>query len=154
MANFNLNKVMIAGRLTADPELRTTPSGVATTSFSVAVNGRGKDAQPVYIDVVAWRQTAEFVTKYFKKGSSIYVEGALNPRNWTDDKGTRHYKTEVVADSVSFVDGRSDGNPAETATEDAPADEPAEEAPKPKRTRKTKAEVVAPTEDAAEDLPF
>jgi single-strand DNA-binding protein len=85
MANFNLNKVMVAGRLTADPELRTTPSGVATTSFSIAVNGRGKDSQVVYIDAVAWRQQAEFITKYFKKGSSIYIEGALNPRNWTDD---------------------------------------------------------------------
>ena len=153
MANFNLNKVMVAGRLTADPELRTTPSGVATTSFSIAVNGRGKDAQVVYIDAVAWRQQAEFITKYFKKGSSIYIEGALNPRNWTDDKGSKHYKTEVVVDNVSFVDGRSD-NAGDSETEDVPEEAPAEEAPKPKRTRKTKAETVTPTEDAAEDLPF
>ena len=152
MANFNLNKVMVAGRLTADPELRTTPSGVATTSFSIAVNGRGKDSQVVYIDAVAWRQQAEFITKYFKKGSSIYIEGALNPRNWTDDKGTKHYKTEVVVDSVSFVDGRTDGAAEENT--DAEPEAPAEEAPKQKRTRKTKAETVTPTEDAAEDLPF
>lgn len=154
MANFNLNKVQIAGRLTADPELRTLPSGVATTSFSVAINGRGKDAQAVYVDVVAWRQQAEFVAKYFKKGSSIYVEGSLNPRSWTDQNNVKHYKTEVVASDISFVDGKdTDGEdeaPAEVTETEAPT---TEEAPKPKRTRKPKAD-VEPANDEAGDLPF
>ena len=112
MANFNFNKVIIGGRLTADPELKTTPSGISVTSFTVAVNRRatrnGEESIADFISVTAWRQTAEFVTRYFRKASSICVVGSLQTRNWTDNNGVKHYATEVVADEVNFVDAKSE----------------------------------------------
>lgn len=116
MANFNFNKVILGGRMTGDPELRSTQSGVPVTSFSVAVNRRytgGADQQPQadFINVVAWRQQAEFVARYFRKGSSICVVGSLQTRSWTDQNGQKRYSTEVVADEINFVDSKAE-NPA------------------------------------------
>ncbi|MBQ8383079.1 MAG: single-stranded DNA-binding protein [Clostridia bacterium] len=116
MANFNFNKVILGGRLTGDPELKTTQSGVSVTSFSVAVNRRYSgtaDQQPQadFINVVAWRQQAEFVSRYFRKGSSICVVGSLQTRSWTDQNGQKRYATEVVADEINFVDSKGE-NPA------------------------------------------
>ena len=113
MANFNFNKVIIGGRITADPELKTTPSGVSVTSFSVAVNRRfgnknGEEQQADFFNVTAWRQTAEFITRYFRKASSICVEGTLQTRNWTDQNGQKHYMTEIIADNAYFVDSKSE----------------------------------------------
>ncbi len=112
MANFNFNKVMIGGRLTADPESKQTSTGVSVTSFSVAVNRRySKDASQQQVDffnVTAWRATAEFVCKYFKKGSSIFIIGTLQNRSWTDNDGKKHYATDIVADEVNFVDAKGD----------------------------------------------
>ncbi len=116
MANFNFNKVILGGRLTGDPELKTTQSGISVTSFTVAVNRRfagGADQQPQadFINVVAWRQQAEFVSRYFRKGSSICVVGSLQTRSWTDQNGQKRYATEVVADEINFVDAKGE-NPA------------------------------------------
>ncbi|MEE0970417.1 MAG: single-stranded DNA-binding protein [Clostridia bacterium] len=115
MANFNFNKVMLGGRLTADPESRQTESGISVTRFTVAVNRRfNKDSsqqQADFLNVTAWRQTAEFVSKFFKKGSSIFVVGTIQNRSWTDSEGNKRYATDIVADEVSFVDSRSE-NPA------------------------------------------
>lgn len=111
-ANFNFNKVMIGGRLTADPENSQTPSGVSVTKFSVAVNrrtGKDKEQQTDFFNVTAWRATADFVSGYFKKGSSIFVVGTLQNRSWTDQNGQKRYATDIVADEVSFVDSKSDG---------------------------------------------
>ena len=113
MANFNFNKVIIGGRLTADPELKTTPSGVSVTSFTVAVNRRfgnknGEEQQADFFNVTAWRQTAEFVTRYFRKASSICIVGTLQNRNWTDQNGVKHYVTEIVADEANFVDAKNE----------------------------------------------
>lgn len=115
MANFNINKAVIGGRLTADIELKTTPSGVYVCTFSVAVNRRtGRDQEPKtdFIDCVAWRNTAEFVSKYFHKGSSICVSGAIQVRNWTDNNGNKRYATELVVDEAYFVDSKSDNAPS------------------------------------------
>jgi single-strand DNA-binding protein len=113
MANFNFNKVILGGRITADPELKQTQSGVAVCSFSVAVNRRyQKDAesqQTDFINVVAWRQQAEFVTRYFRKGSSICVVGTIQTRSWTDNQGQKRYATDVVADEINFVDSKGEG---------------------------------------------
>ncbi len=113
MANFNFNKVILGGRLTADPELKTTQSGVLVTSFRVAANRRyqteGNAPTADFIDVVAWRNTAEFITRYFSKGSSICIVGSLQTRTWTDQSGQKRYVTEVVADEAMFVDSKSDG---------------------------------------------
>ncbi len=113
MANFNFNKVIIGGRLTADCELKQTPSGLSVTAFSIAVNRKGADSKTDFIDCVAWRQTAEFICKYFRKGSSICIVGTLQKREWTDKNGQKRYATEVIADEVCFVDSKSDGASAE-----------------------------------------
>jgi single-strand DNA-binding protein len=115
MANFNFNKVIIGGRLTADPELKTTPAGVAVTSFVVAVNRRhqakdAKETQADFITVTAWRQTAEFVTRFFRKASSICIVGSIQTRSWTDQQGQKRYATEVVADEAYFVDAKGVGS--------------------------------------------
>ena len=115
MANFNLNKVILGGRLTADPELKTTPSGISVTSFSIAVNRshKGKDeVQADFVNVVAWRGTAEFICRYFKKGSSICIVGSIQTRTWTDGQGAKRYATEVVAEEAYFVDSKGDGSVA------------------------------------------
>ena len=113
MANFNLNKVILGGRLTADPELKTTQSGISVVSFTIAVSRRyskdsGQQNESDFFNVTAWRQTAEFVSRYFRKGSSICIVGTIQNRNWTDQEGQKHYRTDIVADEVMFVDSRSD----------------------------------------------
>ena len=110
MANFNYNKVILGGRLTADPELKTTQSGVSYARFKIAVNRpyqKDKDSETDFFDVIAWRQTAEFVRKYFAKGSSICVTGSVQNRSWTDNDGNKRYATDIVADEVTFVDSKS-----------------------------------------------
>lgn len=118
MANLNLNKVILGGRLTADAELKQTPQGVSVTTFSIAVNRRGKDATTDFINCQAWRQTAETICKYFKKGSSICISGQIQVRSWQDQQGNKRYATEVVADEVYFVDSKTD-NQASIPTEPA-----------------------------------
>lgn len=116
MANFNLNKVILGGRLTADPELKQTQSGIPVVSFSIAVNRRfqSKDApqQADFFNVTAWRATAEFVARYFKKGSSICIVGSIQNRSWTDQQGVKKYATDIIADEVNFVDSRQESGAA------------------------------------------
>lgn len=115
MANFNLNKVILAGRLTRDPELKQTTSGVAVTSFSIAVNRRykaGEQQEADFLDIVAWRQTAEFITRYFRKGSSICITGSAQVRKWTDKDGGKRSTVEFVTDEAYFVDGKTEGETA------------------------------------------
>ena len=122
MANFNLNKVILGGRLTANPELKTTPSGVSVTTFRIAVDrrfGKGEEKQTDFIDISAWRTTAEFVCKYFVKGSSICVVGSLQTRSYEKD-GQKRTVYEIVADECMFVDGKND-NPAVGSPTSAPA---------------------------------
>lgn len=118
MANFNFNKVIIGGRLTGDPELKTTPNGVSVTSFTVAVNRRAKadeESKADFINVTAWRNTAEFITRYFKKASSICIVGSLQTRKWQDKDGNNKSSTDVVADEVYFVDAKGE-NTAQAQT--------------------------------------
>lgn len=111
---MNLNKAIIAGRLTAAPELKTTPSGLSVTSFTVAVDRRsGKDKQTDFISCVAWRQTAEFITKYFVKGSAICIVGSIQTRKYTDKNGNNRIAVEVLADEATFVESKK--NTAEGA---------------------------------------
>ena len=108
-----LNKIFIMGRLTRDPELRRTQSGTAVTSFSLAVERdfktQGGEKETDFIDVVAWRNTAEFVAKYFTKGRMAVVEGRLQIRSWQDKDGNNRRTAEVVADNVYFGDSKRDG---------------------------------------------
>lgn len=106
-----LNHITIMGRLTRDPELRRTGSGIAVASFSVAVDrdysGRdGGERETDFIDCVAWRQTGEFVSKYFAKGSMIVVSGRLQIRNWTDKEGNKRRSAEIVAENVYFGESK------------------------------------------------
>ena len=106
-----LNHITIMGRLTRDPELRRTGSGIAVASFTVAVDrdfgGRdGGEKETDFIDCVAWRQTGEFVSKYFTKGRMIVVSGRLQIRNWTDKEGNKRRSAEVVADNCYFGDSK------------------------------------------------
>lgn len=121
-----LNKVILMGRLTRDVELRSTPQGVSVASFTVAVDRgyarQGEDRQADFINVVAWRSTAEFISKYFVKGQMIALCGRIQTRNWDDQEGKRHYVTEVVADEVSFADSKRDsGSQPASYTTAAPA---------------------------------
>lgn len=107
MASFN--KVILIGHLTADPEIKQTQSGISVVSFSIGVNRRvSKDAEQKtdFINIVAWRQTAEFVSRYFKKGKPILVCGSIQSRSYTDHQGAKRVVTEVVADEVSFTESR------------------------------------------------
>ncbi len=105
-----LNKVILIGRFTRDPELRSTPQGISTCSFSIAVDRNyakaGTERQTDFINCVAWRQTAEFITKYFAKGNLICVEGSIQTRSWKDNDGNNRYATDVVVDQVYFVESK------------------------------------------------
>ena len=121
-----LNHITIMGRLTRDPELRRTGSGVAVTSFTVAVDrdfsGRdGGEKETDFIDCVAWRQTGEFVSKYFTKGSMIVVAGRLQIRSWNDKDGNKRRTAEVVADNVYFGESKREGAGSYSAAPAAPA---------------------------------
>ena len=119
MASLNLNKVILAGHLTATPELRQTPNGVSVTSFTIAINRRfsrsadgaqgANNANVDFINCVAWRNTADFVTRYFKKGSAICISGSIQTRSWTDQQGAKRYATEVLADEANFVESNGQG---------------------------------------------
>jgi len=125
-----LNHIVIMGRLTRDPELRKTQSGISVASFTVAVDRDfgardGGEKQTDFIDVVAWRQTGEFVSRYFHKGSMIVVSGRLQSRKWQDREGNNRTSWEVVADNCYFGDSkRSDGGDYASAAPSAPASAP------------------------------
>ena len=108
-----LNKIILMGRLTRDPELRRTQSGTAVTSFSLAVDrdfkSQSGEKETDFIDSVAWRSTAEFVSKYFTKGRMAVVEGRLQIRDWTDRDGGKRRSAEVIADNVYFGDSKREG---------------------------------------------
>src|ERR1700730_10238839 len=132
----SLNKVMLIGRLTRDPELRCTPSGTAVCNLAIATNRYGQDQSGErkeftdYHDVVAWnqgnRKLAELCSQYLQKGRLVYVEGRLQTRSWDDaQSGQKRYRTEVNANDVQFLDSRQDGAPAATAGAPTAVPEPA-----------------------------
>jgi len=120
MSSLNLNKVVLCGRLTADPELRQTNSGIAVVRFTLAVNRRatrnadGTQGQPQadFISVVAWRERAEFISRYFRKGSALCITGSIQTSSWQDQQGQKRYATEVVADEAMFVDSKNESGNA------------------------------------------
>lgn len=121
-----MNKVILMGRLTADPNLNQTPSGVSSCRFSIAVNRNFKNQQGTYdadfINCIAWRQTAEFINRYFKKGSMICVEGTLRNNNYQDKKhpDVTHYTMEVLVDNVEFCGSKSESGTAGNSNYSAP----------------------------------
>lgn len=150
---MDLNKAMIIGRLTRDPETRTTPTGVTVTTFGVATNLVWKDQsgnrqeKVEYHNIVAWRKLGETMAQYLHKGSRVYIEGRLQTREWQAQDGSKRTRTEIIADSMIMLDRRPEGGaarPAPAGTEPAPA-APAAEPPTP----------GADTEEIkVEDIPF
>ena len=131
MANFNFNKVIIGGRLTADPKLEVTPGGTSVTSFVIAVNkarkGREADGSADFFTVIAWRELAEFITLYFRKASSICIVGGIHSRKWVDKTtGQNRYTVEIWADEAYFVDAKTEMPLSPEKTGDMIADPGAE----------------------------
>ena len=120
-----LNHIVIMGRLTRDPELRRTGSGIAVASFTLAVDrdyaAQGAEKETDFVDIVAWRNTAEFVSRYFTKGRMAVVTGRLQIRNWTDKDGNKRRSAEVVADNVYFGDSKRDGASAPAGFDQTPS---------------------------------
>jgi single-strand DNA-binding protein len=109
-----LNVAVLMGRLTKDPELRQTPNGVSVTTFTIAVDRdytpKGQERQADFIDIVAWRNTAEFVCKYFRRGQLVAVQGSIQTRTYTDRYGNNRKAVEVVADNVNFAEPKRESN--------------------------------------------
>lgn len=116
MASYN--KVILIGRLVANPELKQTQSGVPVTNFTIAVDrkySRDQEKQADFPTIIAWRSTAEFICHFFKKGSAILIEGELQTRSWTDQNGNKRFATEVVADTASFCEPKKDSETNNTS---------------------------------------
>lgn len=121
-----INSVVLMGRLTAEPELRSTTSGISITRFTIAVNRYSKDGEDKadFINITAWRKTAEIVSKYFRKGSMIAVQGSIQTDTYTDREGNKRYSFQVVANNVSFCGSKAETYPEENAalvTQDQPS---------------------------------
>ena len=114
--SLNLNKVILAGRIVAEPELKQTPSGASVCSIRIAVNRRfqSRDSQQQneadFFNVTAWQNTAEFIAKYFHKGSAICVSGRIQHRPWVDQSGQKRYVTDIIAEEANFVESRNAGD--------------------------------------------
>ena len=149
-----LNKIILMGRLTRDPELRRTQSGTAVTSFSIACDrdfkSQSGEKETDFIDIVAWRGTAEFVSKYFAKGRMAIVEGRLQIRDWTDNNGGKRRSAEVVADNIYFGDSKRDSAPGDYGAPPAYGAPIGRGAPAPMESRSDFAEIGE--EDG--ELPF
>lgn len=117
-----LNKVILMGRFTRDPELRSTPQGISTCAFTLAVDRdyvkQGEERKADFINCVAWRNTAEFISKYFKKGSMAALEGSIQTRSWDSTDGKKGYATEVIVNNIYFGESKKDNSPAEDVPEE------------------------------------
>lgn len=142
-----LNCAVLMGRLVADPELKTTVNGVSVSSFRIAVDRayqkQGEERQADFIDIVAWRQTADFVCRYFRKGSMIAVQGSIQTRSYEDKQGNKRTAVEVVADSVSFCGSKNETAAPQTAYP-----------PVVNATKSAAADFEAIEDDDDDDLPF
>ena len=150
--SLNLNMAIIAGRLTRDPELRTTTSGISVTSFTVAVDrGYGDNKQTDFIDCIAWRDRADFVSKYFRKGMAICVTGEITTRSYEDKDKNKRKATEISARDVDFVESKANSSAPQDAA--VPAAAPAATTPAaPTATQRSMFDHPSPEDD--DDLPF
>lgn len=113
-ANFNFNRVILGGRLATDPEFKTTPNGVPVASFTLAVNRAHtkNGTETDFLRCTAWRNTGEFINKFFRKGSPICIVGTVQTRTWTDKNGEKRYATDIVAEEATFVESKSESGGA------------------------------------------
>lgn len=153
----SINKAIILGNLTRDPEMRYTPQGNAVTSFAVATNrqwntedGSSKEAVEFH-NIVAWNKLAEICSQLLKKGTKVYIEGRLQTRNWEDDKGVKHYKTEIVADDMIVLSNRGSSEVEASEPESAEVKKTTAESGSKKASKKSEAaEEVVDTDE----MPF
>lgn len=156
---MDLNKVMIIGRLTADPESRTTPQGISVTNFSVATNRVWKDDsgnqqdRVEYHNVVAWRRLAEICVQYLAKGRQVYIEGHLQTRSWEGQDGKKNYRTEVVADNMIMLGSRPADAGSNNTFQSQPAKQP-DSSTQPTQPEPVAATVTSDEEIRIEDIPF
>lgn len=156
MSNLNFNKVILAGRLAADPVARTTSTGKAYSTFTLAVNRKGKDQPTDFFQALAWEKVAEFISSYFHKGSSILVIGKIQNRKYTDKDGKERYATDIVVESAEFVDSRAEAGETTVQGYSSPADVPKASAPA-AAPAPVQATMVAPNFEPLgddEELPF
>lgn len=159
---MNLNKAMIIGNLTRDPEVRTTPQGTSVASFSVATNliwtnAEGQRQEKAeYHNVVAWRKLADIIGQYLKKGSKVYIEGRLQTRDWTGQDGVKRYRTEIIADNMIMLDSKGSQGSTDIPTPKSEADlptieqeEPAGNPPAPEKETESESDEIK-----LEDIPF
>ncbi len=157
---MDLNRATIIGRLTKDPEARTTTSGINVTSFTVATGtswvdkttGEKKE-QTEFHNVVAWRKLGEIIAQYMKKGRQIYVEGRIQTRSYDGQDGTKKYRTEIIADNIIMLDGKGSAQSAPSAGQSA-ASEVRYEAPAPEAPRPSAPSAPNTEEISVEDIPF
>ena len=151
---MNLNKAMIIGNLTREPDVRTTPSGVSVASFSVATNliwtdpNGQRQEKAEFHNVVAWRKLADICGKYLKKGSKVYIEGRLQTRSWNDQNGIKRYRTEIIAENMIMLDK------AGTSTPDFSQPSPADNGSQPEPLSSSTPPVSSDDEINVEDIPF
>lgn len=150
-----LNSAILIGRLVNDPELRTTPNNVSVTSFRIAVDRnyqkQGEERQADFIDIVAWRQTADFVTRYFRKGSMIAVQGSIQTRSYEDKQGNKRTAVEVVADNVSFCGSKAENGKKENVNNNLNVSPPDDNTPSYSSSYNADFE---PLDDEDDDCPF
>ncbi|OJI09501.1 single-stranded DNA-binding protein [candidate division WWE3 bacterium CG09_land_8_20_14_0_10_39_24] len=158
----SINKAIILGNLTRDPEMRYTPQGNAVTSFAVATNrqwntedGTSKEAVEFH-NIVAWNKLAEICSQLLKKGTKVYIEGRLQTRTWEDDKAVKHYKTEIVADDMILLSSKGPYESWQSAPEETKASAPKpKEAKSEKKEKEEKETAVEGTEEVdTEEMPF
>src|SRR4030042_3288909 len=151
---MNLNKAMIIGNLTRDPEVKTTPQGTSVASFSVATNfvwtdqSGQKQEKAEYHNVVAWRKLADIIGQYLKKGSKVYIEGRRQTRDWTGQDGVKRYRTEIVAENMIMLDSKGQGGGFERSASKS-ADLPTIEEPAPIKETESDSDEIK-----LEDIPF
>lgn len=158
---MDLNKAMLIGRVTQDPEARTTPSGRSVVNFGLATGRVWTDQQgqkqekTEFSNIVAWQRLAEICGQYLRKGSKIYLEGRLETRTWDDQSGQRHWRTEIIAENMIMLDRKGDSSPASAASKAAPEDEnPTYENMPPAPIGSTEKTPPKEEEINVEDIPF
>jgi single-strand DNA-binding protein len=157
---MDLNKVMLIGRLTADPEARTTPQGITVTSFSIATNRVWKDQQgnqqdrTEFHNIVTWRRLAEICSQYLSKGKQIYLEGHLQTRSWEGKDGKKNYRTEIVGDNMIMLGSRTDTAPSNTAPRSTGNTFQSANTPSPAPAEEPAPATVTDEEIRIEDIPF
>lgn len=156
---MDLNKAMIIGRLTRDPEVRTTPQGQTVASFGLATNrvwtnqSGQKQEKVEYHNIVAWRRLAEICGQYLSKGRRVYIEGHLQTRDWVGQDGVKKYRTEIIADNMIMLDGRG-GSPVNTSASNPPREEESPAASEASGGDSSASSESSEEEIKVEDIPF